>query len=409
MIKEGNDYYAKRLEAVINTALDGIITINVSGRIESANPAALKLFGYSVEELIGKNIRILMPEPDRSQHDGYIQRYMDTGEKRIIGIGREVIGKRKNGERFPFHLSVSEVQLGHKKIFTGIIHDLSEVKRAQEEIIRINSTLEEKVEERTNELESVVNKLLTANRQLEEKEEKLRQSLAKEKELNDLKSRFVSTASHEFRTPLSTILSSAALIEKYPDAEQQGKRMRHTRRIQDSVKHLTSILNDFLSISKLEEGGLDVDLKEHDLDSLLQKVKEQVSDLLERQKDSRLFVKAKNSLIVTDRQILSNILINLLSNAIKYCPKGNIELGVEESDEKWIFSVKDDGLGIPESEQKHLFKRFFRASNATHIQGTGLGLNIVAQYVKQLGGEIDFKSRENVGTEFFVELPKNKA
>ena len=408
MNKQGNDYYAKRLEAVISTALDGIITINVSGRIESANPAALELFGYSTEELIGKNIRILMPEPDRSQHDGYMQRYMDTGEKRIIGIGREVIGRRKNGEQFPFQLSVSEVQLGQKKIFTGIIHDLSEVKRAQEEIIRINSTLEEKVEERTNELESVVNQLLTANRQLEEKEEKLRQSLAKEKELNDLKSRFVSTASHEFRTPLSTILSSAALIEKYPDAEQQGKRTRHTQRIQDSVKHLTSILNDFLSISKLEEGGLEVNLKEHSLDFLLQKVKEQVSDLHEGQKDIRLTVKAKNSLIVTDGQILSNILINLLSNAIKYCPKGIIEVAVEESDENWTFSVKDEGMGIPKSEQKHLFKRFFRASNATHIQGTGLGLNIVAQYVKQLEGKIYFTSRENVETQFFVELPKNK-
>ncbi|NBC24087.1 MAG: PAS domain S-box protein [Bacteroidetes bacterium] len=408
MNKQGNDYYAKRLEAVINTALDGIITINVSGRIESANPAALKLFGYSTEELIGENIRMLMPEPDRSRHDGYMQRYMDTGEKRIIGIGREVMGRRKNGEQFPFQLSVSEVQLGQKKIFTGIIHDLSEVNRAQEEIIRINSTLEEKVEERTNELESVVNQLLTANRQLEEKEEKLRQSLEKEKELNDLKSRFVSTASHEFRTPLSTILSSAALIEKYPDAEQQGKRMRHTQRIQDSVKHLTFILNDFLSISKLEEGGLEVNLDEHSLDFLLQKVKEQVSDLHEEQKEIRLTVKTKNSTIVTDGQILSNILINLLSNAVKYCPKGRIEVSVEESDENWTFSVKDEGMGIPASEQKHLFKRFFRASNATHIQGTGLGLNIVAQYVKQLEGKIYFTSRENVETQFFVELPKKK-
>jgi len=401
-----NDYYAKRLEAVINAASDGIITINVSGRIESVNPAALHLFGYCSEELIGEKIQLLMPEPDKSHHDEYMRSYMETGEKKIIGIGREVWGKRKNGEQFPFRLSVSEVQLGHKKIFTGIIHDLSDIKQAQEEIIRINASLEEKVEDRTNELESVVNQLLTANRQLEEKEERLRQALAKEKELNDLKSRFVSTASHEFRTPLSTILSSAALIEKYPESEQQGKRIRHTQRIQDSVRHLTAILNDFLSISKLEEGEWEVNWDLQSLPTLLEKVKEQVSDSNETHRGIKISVKSVSSAMVTDRHILSNILINLLSNAVKYCPEGDIELVVEELEDSWNFCVKDEGMGIPSSEQKHLFERFFRASNAINIQGTGLGLNIVKQYVKKLEGQIHFESQENVGTRFFVELPK---
>ncbi len=405
-MKKFNDYYAKRLEAVINTASDGIITINVSGLIESVNPAALQLFGYGTEELIGKKINVLMPEPDQSQHDSYMKRYYGTGEKRIIGKGREVMGKRKDGSVFPFRLSVSEVQLGHKKIFTGIIHDLSDIKEAQQKVIRVNATLEEKVEERTNELESVVNQLLTANKQLEKKEEQLRLTLAKEKELNDLKTRFVSTASHEFRTPLSTILSSASLIEKYPHGEQQAKRVRHTQRIRDSVQHLTAILNDFLSISKLEEGGLDVNWKKHPLQPFLDTVKEQLSDVYETHPDIKITVESDHSYIISDKQILINILLNLLSNAIKYCSDGHIELGVQEFEHKWVFAVRDEGIGIPTSEQKHLFERFFRASNAIHIQGTGLGLNIVQQYVKQLKGSISFESKENEGTQFFVELPK---
>src|SRR6056297_391452 len=401
-----NDFYAKRLEAVINTASDGIITINVKGLIESINPAALKLFGYNTEEVIGENIKMLMPEPDHSQHDGYMKRYLKTGEEQIIGKGRELLGKRKDGTLFPFRLSVSEVQLGTKKIFTGIVHDLSDIKNAQEKIVRMNATLEDKVEKRTNELESVVNQLLIANRKLEEKEERLRKSLAKEKELNDLKSRFVSTASHEFRTPLSTILSSASLIEKYPNTEQQPKRTRHTQRIRDSVNHLTAILNDFLSISKLEEGELEVNWSEYALDKILELVKEQVFDLFQRKQELEFSSSASSSTLVTDKHILSNILINLLSNAVKYSPDGQVGLRVEEKSKHWLFSVWDNGIGIPKAEQKHLFERFFRASNAINIQGTGLGLNIVKQYVSQLEGQIYFESSENQGTQFFVELPK---
>ncbi|NBB89407.1 MAG: PAS domain S-box protein [Bacteroidetes bacterium] len=401
-----DDYYAKRLEAVINTASDGIITINVEGLIESVNPAALLLFGYGIEELIGKNVRILMTEPDHSRHDDYMDAYLNTGKKKIIGIGREVMGRRKDGTLFPFRLSVSEVQLGPKKIFTGIIHDLSDIKKAQQEVVRINATLESKVEERTNELETVVNKLLMVNRKLEEKEERLRQSLAKEKELNDLKSRFVSTASHEFRTPLSTILSSASLIEKYNSSEQQPKRLRHTQRIQDSVRHLTAILNDFLSISKLEEGELEVRWGEYALYKLLMEVKEQVADLDEGSQEISFSFPSDPRRIITDKQILKNILINLLSNSIKYCPQGHIGLEVKELSSQWVFIVHDDGIGIPSAEQKHLFERFFRASNALNMQGTGLGLNIVKQYVSQLQGQIYFESAENKGTQFFVELPK---
>jgi PAS domain S-box-containing protein len=407
-MQEVNDFYAQRLEAVINTAIDGIITINTAGRIESANAAAQNLFGYSATEMIGRNISMLMPQPHHSQHDGYLNHYDQTGEKKIIGIGREVKGKKKDGTLFPFRLAVSEVNLGPKKIFTGIIHDLTDIKAAQEEVISMNLQLEEKVEQRTNELESVVNQLLKVNRQLEEKEQKLKGALEVEKELNDLKSRFLSTASHEFRTPLSTILSSASIIEKYKIEEHQDKRLRHTHRIRDSVNHLNAILNDFLSISKLEEGDYQPQWLEVDLPSFLEQLKEQISEIYTSENKGGIRVESDVDQIISDPHIIKNILINLLSNAIKYSDSKEVCCTVGEEDTHWIIAVEDQGMGVPQSEQKHLFERFFRASNAVNIQGTGLGLSIVSEYVKQLGGEIYFESEENVGSTFIVKLPKKK-
>ncbi|PZU12558.1 MAG: PAS domain-containing sensor histidine kinase, partial [Chryseobacterium sp.] len=187
---------AKLLQAIIETAIDGIITIDDRGRIESLNPSALKIFGYKAEELIGKNISVLMPEPDRSRHDGYLLNYQNTGEKKIIGKGREVKGLRKDGTQFPFRLAVSEVQFQERIIYTGFIHDLSKEKEAEEFLKNYTMELEELVEDRTKSLKKMLY-------ELEEAKDEANVSLEKEKELNRMKSRFVSMASHEFRTPLS--------------------------------------------------------------------------------------------------------------------------------------------------------------------------------------------------------------
>lgn len=398
--------FALRLKAIIDTAIDGIITIDHKGIVETINAAGAALFNYKQEEVIGNNINILMPEPYHSQHDKYISNYLATKKARIIGIGREVLGKKKNGTTFPFRLAVSEVILNDRVLFTGIIHDLTEVKMAEEDLIQAKVSLEEKVEERTNELELVVNQLLRTNKRLEKSQHELQLSLEKEKELNELKSRFVSMASHEFRTPLSTIMSSASLLSKYNDPSHIERKEKHVSRIKSAVDNLTGILNDFLSLSKLEEGKISVNVEEVNIETLLNLVIDEVEGIMKEGQEIKQLVFGKAQKLYTDPRILKNIFFNLITNAIKYSlPDRIIMCEIHFNNEFLIFKVKDKGIGIPEFEQKFLFERFFRASNVENIQGTGLGLNIVKSYIDLLGGIIEMTSKESEGSTFSINLP----
>lgn len=415
---EANREFVLRLKAVIDTAIDGILTIDDKGIVETMNPAAAKIFGYEPNEVIGNNIKMLMPAPDSVQHDGYLKRYQETKKPRIIGIGREVKGMKKSSETFPFRLAVSEVILNDRVIYTGIIHDLTNVKDAQNEIINLNQQLKEKITDRTYELERTVNKLLASNSQLNkeiverhEAENKLRAqgqklkfALSKEKELNELKSRFVSMASHEFRTPLTSIISSAAIIGKYTQEDQQPNREKHIVRIKSAVSNLTGILNDFLSLSKLEEGHVKVELKELDLDHLCKEIIIATEGLRKGKQNIIHTIHGTNPNVKSDENIIKNILFNLLSNAIKYSEK-DIQCHLYFEKDHFKIEIIDQGIGIPLKDQKYLFTRFFRAGNVTNIQGTGLGLNIVKQYVAILNGEIQYESEHEVGTTFTVSFP----
>jgi len=398
--------YAQRLQGIIDAAIDGIITIDNRGLVESINSAAAEQFQYLPDEVIGNNIKMLMPQPYRREHDGYLKRYIDTKVPKIIGIGREVTGLKKNGDTFPFSLSVSEVILHDRVIFTGIIHDLTEVKDAQKELLKLNKDLELKVIERTEELEEAVNGLLSANKKLTENESLLTTALTKEKELNELKSRFVSMASHEFRTPLSTILSSAALIGRYTETEQNNQRIKHVDKIKSAVRNLTGILNDFLSLSKIEEGKETAKKESVQVDDIIATVISEVEGLLSP--NQKIDYNTNDIILHTDPRILKNVLFNLVSNAIKYSKsetdEGLIKIVVKRNDNAVEFQISDNGIGIPEAEQKHMFSRFFRASNVETIQGTGLGLNIVKRYVDLLEGEIRFTSKHHTGTIFYVTL-----
>jgi PAS domain S-box-containing protein len=398
-----NDLGAK-LNAIIETAIDGIITIDKSGIVQTVNRAAASMFLYDQDEIIGNKINMLMPDPMRTEHDSYIQNYLRTGERKIIGIGREVTGLRKDGTTFPLRLAVSRVELAEKVVFTGILHDLSEVHEARNELLKLNEQLEKLVEQRTVELEAVVNRLLSTNTKLEANEKELKISLDKEKELNELKSRFVSMASHEFRTPLSTILSSAALISRYRTSEQNENRDKHVKRIKSAVTNLTGILNDFLSLSKLEEGKVSISLSPVALPELCRLVADEVQGMLKEGQHVE-YAHEGDIEIQADSKILKNVLFNLVSNAIKYSGPGTmIDIRSQVTEEKTSIIIKDEGIGIPEPEQKHLFNRFFRASNVETIQGTGLGLNIVKEYVDLLGGTVNFESIEGKGTTFTINL-----
>ena len=320
------------LSAIISSAVDGIIIINSKGTIKMVNDATSKLFGYDEAEMIGQNINMLMPEPHQGEHDGYLANYQKTGDAKIIGVGRDVKGKRKNGELFHFRLGVSRINVEGGMLFTGVIHDLTAQKRQEAQILKLNEELEQKVEERTDELTQVVNQLLQSNQQLEQQvqerqaaeealrknEEELRQSLEREKELSELKSRFVSMASHEFRTPLTTIASSTELLGLYTESEQQPKREKHLKRIKSSVTNLTDILTDFLSLSKLEEGKIINAPRSFNLCELLDEIADDLHSMLKNgQAIHRDYSNVKQD-IYLDAKILKNIFINLLSNAIKY-------------------------------------------------------------------------------------------
>ncbi|GAA4322154.1 PAS domain S-box protein [Mucilaginibacter gynuensis] len=390
---------AALLKAIIENAIDGIITIDERGRVESINPSACKLFQYEPEEVIGNNIAMLMPPPDREQHDEYIHRYQRTGHAHIIGIGREVTGLRKDGSRFPFRLGVSEVQFSGRKIYTGFIHDLSREKEAEERLKDYAANLEFQVEERTQSLKDTVLALQKAK-------EEVSQSLEKEKELGQLKSRFVSMASHEFRTPLSSIQLSAILIERYAEQFNNPNITKHVSKIKSSVNNLTSILNDFLSLERLEAGKVEPQHTAFDIVKFAEEITEEMQ-LVAKQNQNIIYQHTgTGSMVTLDQVLLKNCIINLIGNAIKYSGEDSfIEFNSEITADSLIVVIKDNGIGIPESDQKHLFEAFFRAHNTGNIPGTGLGLNIVTRYVELMNGKIEFESQVNQGTSFTITFP----
>jgi len=236
-------------------------------------------------------------------------------------------------------------------------------------------------------------------------EKEIRESLEKEKQLNEMKSKFVSIASHEFRTPLSTILSSVTLIDKYNKPEDEEKKQKHINRIKSSVKNLTDILNDFLSLEKLEAGKVDVNYTEFDICAFAKDLCEEMQTHARDQQQIIYNHTGESTLVNIDKQLLRNICINLISNAIKYSPDGTpIEFSTDNTSGLTII-IKDHGLGIPDEDQQHLFERFFRAKNVTAIQGTGLGLNIVNRYSGLMNGKITFKSIFGKGSEFTIKFP----
>lgn len=400
------------LEALFVNATESIIVIDSSGSIILMNPAALATFQYTYEELKGKRVEYLIPERFAHKHEGHRDNFNKNPHKRSMGIGLDLFAKRKNGSEFPVEISLTPFNFDNHRYVIAFVIDITKRKMIEAEVLEqqkrlaniteelrnTNERLEGKVAERTRILEEALTELENSKMELSE-------ALTKEKELNELKSRFLSMASHEFRTPLTAILSSASLIEEYTQTKQQEKRTKHIQRIKSGVNNLNDILSDFLSISKIEEGKVIAELRNFNLKNLAEDVLGEMNTLL-KPGQKILFTHTGSSEAVLDTKLTRNILINLVSNAIKFSPEGKtITVLTAVTKNKIKLSVMDEGMGISEEDKKHLFERFFRGHNATNVQGTGLGLNIVANYTQLLNGQIEIESQLEKGTTINIQFP----
>jgi len=402
------------LQELFNHATESIIAINNQGDIQLVNPATEKLFGYKQEELYGKKVEFLMPERFKSSHIKHRDGYASNPHSRSMGIGYDLYATKKNGQEFPVEISLSPFESDDKKFTMAFVVDISKRKEVELEIINHQKKLEHITDELkiTNEkLEAkVYNRtkvLQEALIEIEKSRSELIVALEKEKELNELKSRFLSMASHEFRTPLTTILSSASLIPEYVLTEQQDKRMKHVDRIKSAVNNLNDILSDFLSISKIEEGKVFADLKKMNLKTLVEEINNEMKGIC-KEGQQIIFTHVGEEEHVLDPKLIRNIIINLLSNAIKFSPEfKNVLINTFADHQQVSIEVKDEGIGISKEDQKHLFERFFRGQNAVNIQGTGLGLNIISKYLELMNGSIALNSDLEKGTTFKITIPQN--
>jgi PAS domain S-box-containing protein len=366
----------ERIRAILDNAAEGIITINEQGIIESFNPAAEQLFGYTIDKVIGQNIKLLMPEPYRSEHDQHIANYRNTGESKIIGIGREVAAQHKDGSTFPVELAVSETKTDKGSIFTGIVRDLTEQKQAEEQ-------------------------LLAAKKEAER--------------ANQAKSIFLANMSHELRTPLNAVLGFSGLMARDSQVTPQQKDSLSV--INRSGYHLLSLINDVLDMSKIEAGHTQLEPEPTDLHLLLHDMGDMIIQRIEAKalQFSLELTPALPQYVMLDIRKLRQVLINLLGNAVKFTRAGIIILradGKNTGADKWklTFEVEDTGIGIPADKIETIFEPFAQIGHSpAKQQGTGLGLAISHQFIQLMGGDITVESTPDKGSVFRFDIPVETA
>jgi PAS domain S-box-containing protein len=396
----------RRFEAVVTNATIGIIVCNRTGSILSANQMAHQQFGYPEGELLQLSIDALVPRAPGRRHEQLRESFNTQPAVRSMGAHRgDLEGQRRDGSVFPVEVSLSYFTLDEELFVVSYVLDTTAKRTADQALLAerqrveaLNAELEQKVADRTQ-------ALLSTLAQLEQRQSELAQALAAEQELGELKSRFVSMASHEFRTPLTAVLTSASLIEKYPAAEQQDKRVRHLERIRASVTHLNDILEEFLSVGRIEEGKVEARPARIYLPTLLHEAIVDAQGLRKAGQVIEQHIDCSGPLWL-DPSLLRKILVNLLSNALKYSAENTVVTVRAHCHEQLLtLSVQDQGVGISPEDQEHLFERFFRARNVTNVPGTGLGLYIIARYLELLGGTIALRSELGRGTTVTITGP----
>ncbi len=354
VIREERD----RLRAIVDAAVDGIIAIDAAGTILELNPAALRIFGYEAHELLGKNVKVLMPQPFRDEHDGYVERYLRTGERRIIGIGREVRGRRKDGSVFPQSLGVAEATVCGKRVFTGIVRDLGLLREA---------------EERAHQAEQLA-----------------------------ALSTITAGIAHDVGTPMTTIMGYAELLEMSAPDDKSRDRARH---IVDQVRRVTDLLQTLLNIARprrAEPEKIDVaDVLDHSVDFFREKLKGR-GIVVERDYAAR-------PAVVADRDRLEQVFLNLIVNAADAMPSGGtLSVRIERQDPEFVeIAIEDTGVGIAPRELDRIFDAFYTTKERG--KGTGLGLLVSQRIIREHGGTLRVQSEVGKGTRFTLTLPGAEA
>ncbi len=371
--------------AVLRTAVDPIIVIDQDGAIQRTNQATEQLFGYSGDYLVGKNVSMLMPEPYRSEHDGYLSRYLRTGEARIIGIGREVEAQKANGEVFPISLAVSEIKWDDKSWFTGIIHDLTLRQKAEDELRLAKEALEERVRMRTAELEASMTELARSNRDLEQ---------------------FAYIASHDLQTPLRNVRQGLELLDEHL-TENLGQSLDdEARELRDltvsAALRMEQLVQGLLAYSRLDRSGSDG--QPVDLGDLAEEVLQQMA--VEFGLADATVELADLPVVDGDETQLRQLLQNLLQNAFKYRHQDRplkIAVTAAPTDDGWLISIGDNGIGIDAEQKQRVFELFRRAH--PDYDGMGLGLAICQRIVERHGGEIWVDAGPDGGSVFSFTIP----
>ncbi|MDR9425933.1 MAG: MHYT domain-containing protein [Marinobacter sp.] len=358
--------YASELQTIVDAAVDGIVKISERGIILSFNNSAEGIFGYDAEEVLGKNVKMLMPNPHRDAHDDYLKHYLKTGERKIIGTGREVWALHKSGRQFPIRLAIGESRLGGTSTFVGFITDISQRHRMETDLLRAKEEAEQATE---------------------------------------AKSAFLANMSHEIRTPMNAIIGFTDLALDSPLSEAQAK---HLGIVKNSARSLLALLNDILDTAKLDGGHTELEERDFSLHAVCEQIVASQS----------LQATRKNLYLKLDYQAgdyfrgdplrIQQVVLNLVSNAVKFTREGGVTLQVQQpAPTKIIILVKDTGIGIPPDRIDKIFEPFTQADSSTtrRFGGTGLGTTIARQLTELMGGQITASSSPGQGSTFRVSLP----
>jgi PAS domain S-box-containing protein len=360
---------SKRLIAIYQNMVDSVITITPQGIIKSVNQATLDLFRYSELELLEQNVNMLMPDPYSTEHDGYLVNYLTTGKAKIIGFGREVPAKRKDGSIFMIRLAVSELKVNNETIFTGIIRDITDEKVAEKQLIQAKEQAE------------------SANR---------------------AKSEFLSSMSHELRTPLNAILGFSDLLLSEDEKPLDPEHIDSIKYINTSGKHLLKLVNDVLDLSVIEAGETNIEIEAISSKEIITSSIPLISGLAKKNGITLSISEIMDEVIDCDAIRFRQVLINLVNNAIKYNkPEGSVSITTSKANDKFLrISVSDTGIGIPASKQSQVFATLSRLGqeNST-IEGTGIGLLVTKNIVESMNGHVGFQSIENIGSTFWFDIP----